>query len=97
MKVSNSFSHGFTRVSQKILAHSTIIAFVLAMSTLIYCVYNIQQILDLPSDEQYRQEQMQKNSTTSFDKTTIDQVKQLRTTTDAPIVLPTGKINPFVE
>ncbi|MBP7760589.1 hypothetical protein KA093_02235 [Candidatus Saccharibacteria bacterium] len=97
MKQTSTLTLSLANFSKKILEHSTIIAFLLAMSTLIYCVISIQQIFDMPPDDQYRQEQTLKNSMTSFDQKTVDQVKQLRTTSDAPIELPSGKINPFIE
>lgn len=87
-----------TNLGRSIFAHYGIISFVLAMSILIYCVYTIQLIIGTSSDEAYRQQQQQKNTKTSFDKKTVEQVKQLRTTDDtSPIVLPSGRINPFAE
>ena len=85
-------------IGQSIFAHYGIIIFMLAMGTLIYCVYSIQVLMTAPSDAEYRQQQLQKNTKTSFDKTTIEQVNQLRTTDDATAVtLPSGRINPFSE
>lgn len=98
MKIEMKLPPYLTNVSHSIFAHYGIISFVLAMSILIYCVYTIQLIMSTPSDEAYRQQQQQNNTKTSFDKTTIEQVKQLRTTEDtSPIVLPSGRINPFAE
>lgn len=77
--------------------HGMLIGFVLAMSMLIYCVYSIQQIFELPTDEKYRTEQMKKNSIKSFDKQTIEAVKELRTSSEGPVTLPDDKINPFIE
>lgn len=86
------------KINHSLFAHYGIISFVLAMSTLIYCVYSIQLLMTAPSDTDYRDQQLQKNTKTSFDKTTIDQVDQLRTTSDStPITLPSGRINPFSE
>ncbi|MEO5691415.1 MAG: hypothetical protein ABIQ64_04465 [Candidatus Saccharimonadales bacterium] len=51
-----------------------------------------------PSDTEYRDAQLQKNTKTSFDKTTIEQVNQLRTTDDTnTVTLPSGRLNPFTE
>ena len=80
------------------LMHHKIISFLLAMATLIYCVYSIQQTFSLPSDDSYRIEQLKNNTKTSFDKATVEQIKQLRTAEDkSPITLPDGRINPFKE
>lgn len=76
--------------------HFAITTFVLAMLVLIYCVFSIQQIFELPTDQTYYSEQQQKNTRASFDKKTIDQVKRLRTVKDTPVTLPPGRINPFI-
>jgi hypothetical protein len=81
-----------------IFAHYGIISFLLAMGVLIYCVYTIQMVMSTPSDQTYRDQQLQKNTKTSFDKKTIEQVKRLRTAEDTtPVSLPSGRINPFME
>lgn len=81
-----------------ILLHHKIISFLLAMATLIYCVYSIQATFSLPSDENYRVEQLKNNTKTSFDKTTVEQIKQLRTPADqSPVKIPGGRVNPFKE
>lgn len=92
-----AFLKPLSSIGKRILPHSRLIAFVLAMLTLIYCVMTIQQVFDLPTDEAYRTDKLQNNIKTQFDKKTIDQVKQLRTTDDQSITLPAGHINPFVE
>lgn len=98
MKIEMKLPPYIANLGHSIFAHYGIISFVLAMSILIYCVYTIQLIMSTPTDETYRQEQQQQNTKTSFDKTTIEQIKQLRTTDDkSPIVLPSGRINPFAE
>lgn len=98
MKISFAIPNQLKLLTNKVLAHYAIITFIIAMLTLIYCVYTIQIIVSQPSDEQYRQAQLQKNTKTSFDKDTIQKIKDLRTTTDnQPIVLPAGRINPFLE
>ncbi|MFZ1812084.1 MAG: hypothetical protein WAU02_00990 [Candidatus Saccharimonadales bacterium] len=97
MKVQSASLTSLSHIGKHILAHDRLIAFMLMMITLIYCVMTIQEVLDLPSDDTYRTEQIQKNTKTQFDKKTVDQIKQLRTTTDAPITLPPEPINPFIE
>lgn len=80
------------------LMHHKIISFLLAMMTLIYCVYSIQATFSLPSDDNYRTESLKNNTKTSFDKATIELIKKLRTSADqTPIRLPDGRINPFKE
>ena len=56
-----------------------------------------EQVFELPYDQEYYDQQMLKNTKTSFDKKTMDKVRQLRTTTDDSITLPKGRINPFIE
>ncbi len=86
------------KLGHSVFAHYGIISFLLAMATLIYCVYSIQILMTAPSDTEYRDAQLQKNTKTSFDKTTIEQVNQLRTTDDTTsVTLPSGRINPFTE
>lgn len=98
MKLEMKIPPALTRLMRSVFAHYGIISFILAMATLIYCVFSIQQIFSAPSDQTYRDEQLKKNTKTSFDKKTIDKVNQLRTTQDsAPIQLPGGRINPFTE
>jgi hypothetical protein len=98
MKFNMKIPPYISNLAHNIFAHYGIISFVLAMTILIYCVYTIQSIMSSTSDEAYRVEQQQKNTRTSFDKATIEQVKQLRTTDDqSPIILPSGRINPFAE
>lgn len=98
MKIEMKVPPYITQVGKIIFAHYGIISFLLAMGALIYCVYTIQLIMSTPSDQAYRDEQLQKNTKTSFDKKTIEQVKRLRTTEDTnPEPLPSGRINPFTE
>ncbi len=86
------------RILGVVLYHHKIIAFTAAMVILIYCIYSIQNNFTIPSDEAYETEQRTKNTKTSFDKVTINQVNRLRTSDDpTPIVLPEGRINPFKE
>ena len=97
MKQQLSFLAPLSGIGKHILAHNTLIAFVLVMATLIYCVITIQEVFDLPTDTAYRSTQIEKNTKTQFDKKTIEQIKQLRTTRDTPVTLPAGPINPFIE
>lgn len=98
MKLEMKIPPYITRTGRMIFAHYGIISFLLAMAALIYCVYTIQLIMSTPSDQTYRDQEIQKNTKTSFDKQTIEQVKRLRTTDDTtPISLPSGRINPFTE
>lgn len=86
------------QAGRMIFAHYGIISFLLAMGVLIYCVYTIQMIMSTPSDQTYRDQQLQKNTKTSFDKKTIEQVQRLRTSEDTSAEpLPSGRINPFIE
>lgn len=86
------------KIGRTLFARYGIISFLLAMTTLIYCVYSIQLVMSAPTDTEYRDQQLQKNTRTSFDRMTIEEVKKLRTTDDTdPITLPSGRINPFFE
>ncbi len=97
MKLDSSSLKPFVRMFRHIAEHYKIISFILAMATLIYCVYSIRQVFELPNDQEYYDQQMLKNTKASFDKKTMDKVRQLRTTTDDSITLPKGRINPFIE
>ena len=98
MKLDMKLPPYIEKLSHSVFAHYGIISFLLAMGTLIYCVYSIQVLMTAPSDTEYRETQLQKNTKTSFDKTTVDQVNQLRTTDDTTsVTLPSGRINPFTE
>ncbi len=98
MKIDTTSLHTLSQVSKKVIAHANIITFIFAMLMLIYCVYVIQQMFDFPYDSAYYDEQMKKTSISSFDKKTIDQVKQLRTSNDTTELLPTfGRTSPFIE
>lgn len=96
MKQNASFIQSWIAISKRALDHVAIISFVLAMLTLIYCVFSIQQVFNIASDQTYRDSQIQKNTKTSFDRKTIEQVRSLRTTNDSSIALPDGKLNPFI-
>ncbi len=87
----------FSHAGRFLTNHSILIAIILGLLLLIYSVYTIQAIFDLPSDEDYKQSQINKNNIKSFDKDTMEQVEQLHTSQDGPIPLPDGKINPFSE
>lgn len=98
MKIKLAAPPYVSSLGRTLFAHYRIISFVLAMLTLIYCVYTIQQIMSGPGDTQYYQSELQKNTKTSFDKKTIDRIKALRTIDDnQPVTLPSGRFNPFTE
>jgi anaerobic C4-dicarboxylate transporter len=97
MKKNSLSLTSFSSLGQKILSHSSIIAFVLAMGTLIYCVFSIQLIFDLPQDQAYYDDRLKNNSISSFDQKTINQVKQLRTTKEKITIHPDSYFNPFME
>lgn len=98
MKIEMKLPPYFLQIGRVVFAHYGIISFLLAMGALIYCVYTIQMIMSTPSDQAYRDQQLQKNTKTSFDKSTIEQVKRLRSANDpTPETLPSGRINPFTE
>ncbi len=96
MKIDSSALKPITNLFRHAAGHYKIISFVLAMGMLIYSVYSIQHIFNLPSDQAYHDQQLQKNTRTSFDKKTMEKVRQLRTSNDEVIQLPKGRINPFV-
>lgn len=95
MKNSQQLIKPVMAIMQKVLAHHAIISFLFFMITLILCVYSIQTILNIPDDEEFRHQMEVKNTKTSFDKKTIEQVKRLRSSNDTPVTLPSGRINPF--
>ncbi len=61
-------------------------------------VYSITNILNLPEDTAYKEEQQKNNINDNFDQATIKKINKLRfssETTTTP--LPSGRTNPFVE
>lgn len=97
MKRNLTFAQPVIKLVRKSMMYYRTISIILMLLTLIYCVYSIGQIFDAPSDSAYRDQELQKNTKTSFDKTTIEQVRQLRTVDDGTTALPRGRLNPFVE
>jgi spermidine/putrescine-binding protein len=97
MKLDTAQLKQLSTALKRVGGHFKIISFVLAMGTLIYCVYSIQQVFNLPVDQGYYDQQQVKNTRSSFDKTTIDKVRQLHTIDDSTVTLPVGRINPFTQ
>ena len=91
------FSFGWlTVITRKVFAHSGMISFMLAMGTLIYSVIVINEILALPTDEEYRANQLSTSTRVSFDQKTIERIRKLNvSTTPAPFIVPRDDYNPF--
>lgn len=67
------------RILKPIARQHVFITLLFVLGFIIFHVYTTSQILQLPSDEAYRLEQEASSTTrTSFDQTTIDQIRDLR-------------------
>ncbi len=84
-------------IAKKISTQTTIIMLILSLIITAYSIYTIRTIYDTPRDNAYYDEQFKKMNFTSFDQKTIEDVKNLRVRTDEPVVIPPGKVNPFLE
>lgn len=82
----------------QILKHHAIIAILIVLGVMIFTVYSVGQFIALPSDEQYRAEQLATKAKTKFDEETILKVERLNARQEnASLSLPSGRINPFTE
>lgn len=78
--------------------HAGIIFVVIVLAALIYSIGSVNFVLSAPSDDVYRNQKESEMTSTQFDKATIQKIEALgdrQSTTDP--VLPSGRINPFVE
>lgn len=97
MNAPRNFIELFTRYGRIIFSHFGLVSFLVFSIVILYTIMTIQQILTTPSDQSYKDKATQQNSSTSFDKATIDAIRQLRTTKDqTPPTTPSGRYNPFV-
>lgn len=81
-----------------LLKHHTIIMLLSVLATLIFTVYYVNQIITTSSDDAYRTEKQSTSIKTSFDTATIEKINRLRSQQQTdPLMLPSGRINPFVE
>jgi len=81
--------------------HSTFIIIVILLGFLTYSVYSVSSILGRSSDNNYRSQQESSSAKTSFDKATIDRIKNLQTSnqsnTDITFSVTRERQNPFTE
>lgn len=88
----------FRRITAPIRTHHTVIMFVLIMSVLIYSVLLVSMTLQPTDDSDYRSQVEATSVTTRFDQETIKKIDALnQSSTNAPIQLPEGRRNPFVD
>jgi hypothetical protein len=95
------------RIVQKILnpiwAHRLFIVIVLLLGGLSAAVYQVSQILELPTDVSYRDTKTQATIGNKFKKSakdTIAKIESLQKSSDKvgkSLALPAGRINPFAE
>lgn len=98
MKLDTSSLKPLSVALRKAMAYHVLLSFMLIMGVLMYVALSIQSVFSTPVDSAYEQEQLMKNTKTSFDKNTILQIESLRTSSDTSAVqLPEGRINPFKE
>lgn len=86
------------RVTTPVKTRHALIMFVLLMGVVIYTVYTVSDIIKINDDPTYRSEAEAKSLTTRFDQQTIQKVNNLtESDSNAPINLPGGRRNPFVD
>lgn len=86
------------RVAGPLKIHHALIMFVLLMGVVIYSVIAVGNIIQINDDSTYRAEAQAKSLTTSFDQQTIKKIDNLKESdSNAPINLPGGRRNPFVD
>src|SRR2546430_13678577 len=61
-----------------VLKHHVFIVIILTLLVMMVAVFRVNQQLQQPSDEAYRQQQESAGIRTTFDQTTINRIKQLR-------------------
>ena len=78
--------------------HAGIIFVVIVLAALMYSIASVNLLLSSESDSGYRDKQEAAMTSAQFDKTTIQKIEALgdRQSTADPI-LPSGRINPFIE
>ena len=83
--------------------HHYFITVVVLFSSLAVGIFMVNETLNLPTDENYRTQQLHSTIGTKFNattKATIDKIKELQRTSDpsdSQTPLPSGRINPFAE
>lgn len=86
------------RVITPIKTRHALIMFVLLMGVVIYSVYAVSEIIQINDDATYRSEAEAKGLTTRFDQQTVQKINELKESdSNAPINLPGGRRNPFVD
>lgn len=86
------------RLVSPIKSRHALIMFVLLMGVIIYSVFAVSTIFQINDDPDYRAEAEAKGLTTSFDQQTIKKIDNLKESdSNAPINLPGGRRNPFVD
>ncbi|MGH7196798.1 MAG: hypothetical protein ACREGJ_03480 [Candidatus Saccharimonadales bacterium] len=80
--------------------HHYFVFLLLLLLGLTLAVYQVNQILSMPTDENYRQEKLSSGLKVRFDQDTIEKVKSLQKSSEQATgsePLPAGRINPFAE
>lgn len=85
-------------VTKSILRFHYLIFIVFIVVGMFFAVYNITNILSLPEDAAYKEQQQKNNINDNFDEETIDKINKLRFSSDSTsLPLPEGRISPFTE
>jgi len=91
---------GILNIFQPIVQHLPFLSTIVLLGFLIFAVYSITQVLQQPSDDTYRAEQLTSSVQTHFDQATITAIKNLRTSQNggAPtFAVPQTRVSPFTE
>lgn len=85
-------------ILKKILQRHLVIIILLSLFAILYAVYSVNQLLNVPDDVAYRAEKQSDSVRTRFDQDTISKLDRLRARQEqSSPSLPSGRINPFVE
>ena len=86
------------RIITPVRTRHALIMFVLLMGVIIYSVYTVSNTIQINDDPTYRSEAEAKSLTTRFDQQTVQKINGLKESdSNAPINLPGGRRNPFVD
>lgn len=90
--------NSLTKTARAILRYHYLIFITFMVIGVFIAVYSITNILNLPEDTAYREEQQKNTINDSFDEATIKKIDKLRfSNEETTIPLPSGRTNPFVE
>lgn len=94
------FLHNLTTGWRFLVRNHYFVVIILLLISISGAVYIVGQTLQLPADDQYRDQKASISITAKFDQATIDKIKQLQRSNEQPASFapPAGtRSNPFAE